>query len=178
MQKKINKLEAVYMLVTCLVVVGLLLYFHDPRLLKKIEVFAARRLLLAWLLMLSLYVFRVFIPLLPSFAFYAMSGRIFPGRFVPFLVSLSGIFLLHILSYTVGLIGHRFKKKRRAPKRFLMLLYRKYQEIRDALYDKTERTIRNGYFRNLILFTLSPFPKKSFDRICGRAKVNFPVFLP
>ncbi len=129
--------------------------------------------MIAWLLMLSLYVFRAFIPFLPSFAFYAMSGRIFPGKIIPFAVSLSGVTVLYILSYLIG-----FMKKRQASSgngQFSLLVH--YRRIRERLFHRLASVMKDRHFGTLLFLSLSPFPQKLLGRVCGRMHMNFSLFM-
>ena len=142
---------------------------RNRNLLAEVEAFAAGNLTLAWILMLSLYVFRAFIPFLPSFAFYAMSGRIFPGRWIPLMVSLSGVILLYLLSYLIGFMKKRGRKNR------LHLGF--YRDIQENLFYRIECLFVNQHFFALLLLSLSPFPHKLLGRMCGRLHFNVVTFL-
>ncbi|MBR6768001.1 MAG: VTT domain-containing protein [Clostridia bacterium] len=177
MFKEDNRLTRVYVIALVLFAVGFGFYLRNRNLLNEVEEFAARNWVLAWLLMLSLYVFRAFVPFLPSFAFYAMSGRIFPGRILPFLVSFSGVALLYILSYLIGLKKHRRVCRTKRSAFFRLSLFDRYRRFRDAFVQQTASMIRNKRMGTLLLFAASPFPKKLFGKICGRIRVSFSIFL-
>lgn len=177
MHKQDRRLAGVYFLCLSLFAVGFVFYLQNRDLLSQIEAFAAKNLMVAWLLMLSLYVFRAFIPFLPSFAFYAMSGRIFPGKIFPFVVSLSGVTLLFLLSYLIG-----FMKKRPVSVSNLrfgvqMSLYDRFRRIRERLFHRIASVIENKHFGSLLILSLSPFPQKFLGRVCGRMHMNFSVFI-
>lgn len=177
MFKEDNRLARVYVIALFLFAVGFGFYLRNRNLLNEVEDFAANNWIIAWLLMLSLYVFRAFVPFLPSFAFYAMSGRIFPGKILPFLVSFSGVALLYILSYLIGLIK-RHRVSRIKNHGFTGLsLFARYRRFRHAFFKQTAIVIENKRMGTLLLFAASPFPKKLFGKICGTLQVNFSVFL-
>lgn len=173
MLKEDKRLAWVYFLALSLFAVGFVFYLRNRDLLSWIEAFAAKNLIVAWLLMLSLYVFRAFIPFLPSFAFYAMSGRIFPGKVIPFAVSLSGVTLLYILSYLIGLL----KKRHVSSKAVRIPLWRRYRMIRERMFYKLANVMKDRHFGTLLFLSLSPFPQKLLGRVCGRMRMNFSVFL-
>ena len=164
-----KRLAFLYYLAISLFAVGFALYLRNRDVLTDIETLAAKNWLVAWLFMLSLYVFRAFVPFLPSFAFYAMSGRIFPGKVIPLLVSFSGVMLLYTLSYLIG------RMKRRGGQTNFYL--ERYQKLREALFSRMEKVVETKRFGTLLLLSLSPFPQKTFGRICGRLHLNFSTFL-
>jgi len=175
--KEDNRLARVYVIALLVFAVGFWFYLRNRNLLNEVEDFAAKNWIIAWLLMLSLYVFRAFVPFLPSFAFYAMSGRIFPGKILPFLVSFSGVALLYILSYLIGWM----KRHRVSRLRYRVFphvsLFDRYRRFRDAFFKQTASVIENKRMGTLLLFAASPFPKKLFGKICGTVQVNFSIFL-
>lgn len=177
MFKEDNRLVRVYMIALVLFAVGVWLFLRNRDLLTEVEDFAAKNRVIAWLLMLSLYVFRAFVPFLPSFAFYAMSGRIFPGRILPFLVSFSGVALLYVLSYLIGLI----KRSRGVSAKHYgwsrIWVFERYRRFRDLFEQQTARVIQNKRVGMLLLLAASPFPKKMFGKICGMVRVKFSLFL-
>ncbi len=166
----------------CFVLVCLLawffLYNYDNTILQKIEVFSVDHLALAWLLMLAFSVFRAFIPFIPSVFFYAMCGRIFSGRLLPFLVNLSFMILLHILSYLIGMLQARFSTSRIdmsvEEKRGLIGTYKR---VKDRFYRRARHAVSSGSMKILFVFSLSFFPEKAFGRICGRSKIPFHAYL-
>lgn len=173
MLKEDRRLAWVYFLALSLFAVGFIIYLRNRDLLSFIEEFAAKNWIVAWLLMLSLYVFRAFIPFLPSFAFYAMSGRIFPGKIIPFAVSLSGVTVLYVLSYLIG-----FMKKYQASSDVdRPSLFDHYRKIRERLYHKLASMMEDKHFGSLLFLSLSPFPQKFLGRVCGRMRMNFSLFL-
>ena len=64
MFKEDNRLTRVYVIALVLFAVGFGFYLRNRNLLNEVEEFAARNWVLAWLLMLSLYVFRAFVAFL------------------------------------------------------------------------------------------------------------------
>ena len=177
MFKEENRLVRVYIIALFLFAVGFGFYLRNRNLLNEVEKFAAGNFVIAWLLMLSLYVFRAFVPFLPSFAFYAMSGRIFSGKILPILVSFSGVALLYILSYLIGLLKSPRSPRGKSSFFSRFSLFDRYRKFRDAFVEQTASVIRNKRIGTLLLFAASPFPKKTFGKICGTVQVNFSVFL-
>lgn len=184
MLERAGRLSVVHTLVTILAALIFLLLVQNRALFSEIEAFAAGHLLIASLLVLAIYILRAFIPFLPSFAFYTLTGRIIPGRFAALLLNLGGIFLLHSLSYLIGFL-RRLRKKapHRLPNIGFFLLYRKYRAIKELLTKKTAKALRVrpsgfGLFQTLLVFSLSPFPKKAFGKICGREGIGYPLYLP
>ncbi len=183
--EKTNRLSVVYTIVSVLAVLVFLLLVQNRALFAEIEQFARERLLIASLLILAIYVLRAFIPFLPSFVFYTLTGRLMPGRFSALLLNLAGLFLLHSLSYLIGFLRrlsrlHGKKKKKsglRLPNSGFFFLYRKYRFLKELFTEKTVRALGSGSFHTLLFFSLSPFPKKSFGKICGRAGIRFPLYI-
>lgn len=169
MYKENKRLALLYFLAVSLFAIAFILYLRNRDFLTEVENLAAKNWLIAWLFMLSLYVFRAFVPFLPSFAFYAMSGRVFPGKMLPLLVSFSGVTLLYVLSYLIGRMKRRGEQTR--------LYFGYYRKFRDSLFCRMARVIDNKRFGTLLLLSLSPFPQKIFGRICGRLHLNFSTFL-
>lgn len=177
MRKEDNRLVGAYFLCIFFFAIGFAFYLRNRNLISDIENFAAKNCAVAWLLMLSLYVFRAFIPFLPSFAFYAMSGRIFPGKLVPFMVSLSGVTLLYALSYWIGWLKKRPTSFYKFRFGFRIMPWERVRKAVDRFCRKWERVMRNQDFVSLLIFSLSPLPQKLFGRVCGRTKNNFWIFL-
>lgn len=184
MLERAGRLSVVYTLVTILAALIFLLLVQNRALFSQIEYFAGQHLLIASLLVLAIYILRAFIPFLPSFAFYTLTGRIIPGRFAPLLLNFGGIVLLHSLSYLIGFLCRLRKKEHiRLPNVGFFLLYRKYRAIKELFTKKTARalTVRSsgsGLFQTLLVFSLSPFPKKAFGKICGREGIVYSLYLP
>lgn len=169
MYKENKRLALLYFLAVSLFAIAFILYLRNRDFLTEVENLAAKNWLIAWLFMLSLYVFRAFVPFMPSFAFYAMSGRIFPGKMLPLLVSFSGVTLLYVLSYLIG----RMKKRSEQTSFYL----ERYRKLRESLFSRMAKVIETKRFGTLLLLSLSPFPQKAFGRICGRLHLEFATFL-
>lgn len=172
MRKEDGRLERGYLISLSFFAIGFAFYLRNRDILSHVEILAAKHLPVAWLLMLSLYVFRAFVPFLPSFAFYAMSGRIFSGKIFPLVVSLSGVTLLYVLSYLVGLMKKTDKRKN-----FRIPCFEWYRRVCQSLFGRIECILENKRFLTLLLLSLSPFPQKIFGRICGRLHLKFSTFL-
>lgn len=179
---KRSRLALVYILLFCLLLTALLALLRNRYLFWQMEALAKTHLLIASLLVLSVFVFRAFIPFLPSFVLYTLTGRLIPDRFLAFLLNLGGVFLLNTLSYTVGRLRALYQAKKKIhfswkKTRKLLFLYQKYRALRESVADKTAKAIGNNDFQSLLFFTLSPFPKKFFGQICGKIAVRYRVFL-
>ena len=172
MINKENRLVKVYVIAFLLFAIGFIIYLRNRNLLYEIEDFSAKNWVVAWLLMLSLSVLRAFVPFLPSFAFYAMSGRIFPGNILPLAVSFSSVTLLYSLSYLIGRM-----KKYDQHRAFSAFGFEQYRKIREGLFLRVSAFLENKYFGRLLLLNLSPFPQKLLGRVCGRMRLAFWQFL-
>lgn len=164
---KSTRLVTVNLTVTALVITAFILGFRDRQSLDLLEVYLGERVFLSLLLLPSFFVMAALIPLVPILPLYFMSGSVFEGRILSFVVGLIGIILIYSISYTVGFHTGDLSSGR----------FKQYKQAKRRLYDLFSHTVRENGFRSLLLFSLSPFPQKLLGRICGYARLSFGRFL-
>ena len=99
---KSTRLVTVNLIVTALVITAFILGFRDRESLNLLEVYLRERVFLSLLMLPSFFVMAALIPLVPILPLYVMSGSVFEGRTLSFIVGLVGVILFYSISYTVG----------------------------------------------------------------------------
>lgn len=179
-----KRLTAINTILSCIIIVFVALYSRNSNILDDIVVFSSRHLPTSCLLILSLFVFKAFIPFFPSFALYTLSGRLLPYRTVAFSINLIGAALVNTLTYIKGV------HKKHSAKQGGSLLDKKAHPVKvslgrhsffkkaEKLLQKLKAAISGGDFKTMVIFGLSPIaPFKSFGAVCGNSGVDFRIYI-
>lgn len=171
--------STMYAMVLSCILVFFLLYSHDSLVWQKVEGMVKNHRILAVLFLLSLFVWRVFFPLLPVFALYTMTGRLFVGNFVSLLVNLGGLALMASVTFLLGRYRH-FRPLRRSFRPqglsripILRHIFKLYEEVRV----RTGHLLEKHGGRSLFLLTLSPFPQGTLGKLWGEGNRPFVSYL-
>ncbi len=179
-----KRLTIINTILSCLIVVLAIVYSRNAAIFDDIILFSSRHLPTACIFVLSLFVFKAFIPFFPSFALYTLTGRILPYRIAAFFVNLAGAALVNTITYMKGAVKKRAVSDEKRPeksrkKQVIAPLYRyKLVEKADMLFRRFKNAISGGDFKTMVIFGLSPIaPFKSFGAACGRSGTDFRIYI-